>query len=499
MLFGHLSQPFTPGRSLKIKIPFISALILFVIFGSASIILIRQNITFQKQSLLSQAKTFATLGTKPIGDSYSFYFESGYLKFREYLIDTLAMDESIIRIQIISVRGDILFDTINLESPLGSGSSDKIEDGKILQALPLNKQKEFRGENGDVTNIIVPYFDDFNSHPFSIRYFISYEAIYNTAEKAIMTIILLTLLILILTWASMTVLVRRLILSPLDKIVLAAGEISHGKLEGSIRLFTGDELENLATSLNQMTVTLRKNIEDLKELDKLKDEFVYLASHNLRSPLTVIKGYTSVLRQRKTIDSELKEYLKRIDISTNKLSELIESLLDLVSLEEKRKPLTMRPVDLARLLKEVVDKLGKKATEKKIIVSTRLPEGDVLKVNSNEQKLSQAFESLIDNAIKFNKEQGKVTVGLEKKNEKAVISIKDTGIGIAQAEQKNVFKKFHRATDMLAYNYEGVGLGLYLTKLIIEAHQGKIWFESEVGKGTTFYVELPIKEANLEG
>jgi len=499
MLFGHSRSLFTPRHSLKIKIPFISALILLVIFGSASIILIRQNISFQKKSLLSQAKTFTTLGTKPIGDSYNFYFKSGYLKFREYLMDTLAMDESITRIQIVSVQGDILFDTINLENPLGSGFADKVEDEEVLKALVLNKQKEFKGENGDVTSIIMPYFDDFNSHPFSIRYFISYEAIYNTAEKAIMTTILLTLLILILTWASMTVLVRKLILSPLDKIVLAAEEISHGKLGGNISLLTGDELQNLAASLNQMTATLRKNIEDLKELDKLKDEFVYLASHNLRSPLTVIKGYTSVLRERKSIDKELNEYLKRIDISANQLSELTESLLDLVSLEEKKNPLIMQPVDIVKLLKGVIDKLGEKAIAKKIKVDTKFPEDGALKVDSNEQKLNQAFEGLVDNAIKFSKEQGVVTISLEPKNERVLVSIKDTGVGIAEVEQKNVFKKFHRATDVLTYNYEGFGLGLYLAKLIVEAHQGKIWFESDEGIGTTFYVELPIEGVNLGG
>lgn len=113
-------------------------------------------------------------------------------------------------------------------------------------------------------------------------------------------------------------------------------------------------------------------------------------------------------------------------------------------------------------------------------------------------KLKVAFNNLLENAVKFNRDSGSVTIGIEEKSDSFIVSFKDTGIGISEKEIPLVFKKFHRATDILTYNYEGLGLGLYLTRVIVEAHQGKVWFESKAGEGSTFYVSLP-KQNEKEG
>jgi signal transduction histidine kinase len=496
MTFRLPRQPSVFQRSLKIKIPFLSALIFLIIFGLASVILIRQNISFQKQSLLSRAKTFSTLATKPIGDSYNIYFQAGFLKFREQLLDTLAIDDEITRIQIISVEGDLLFDTINIDDRAEASVAVKVDDARILKAVSASRVTEIRGESGDATEIIAPYFDDFGARPFSIRYFVSYESIYESINNSILTIGFLTFVFLLLTLLAMTMLVHRSVLGPLDKVVATAKAISRGDLQRNIELSTGDELTDLAASLNQMTVTLRKNIEDLKELDKLKDEFVYLASHNLRSPLTVIKGYVSILQNNKSLDSETKESVRRVATSSNQLGELIESLINLVALEKKQ-PLLKEPVDLVELIKQTAAKFGSKITQKRLDLIYKLPRTEIPNVEVDSARIDQVLASLIDNAIKFSRDQGKIVIGLTTTDGRVVISVEDNGVGIATKKTSKVFQKFQRATDMLTYNYKGVGLGLYLTKLIIEAHQGKIWFESRPGRGTTFYVELPIKGANL--
>ena len=488
--------PLSFRYSLGVKFSLVTAAIFLIIFGIVSFVLIRQNVNFQKQSLLARANTFSNLGTKPIGDAYNSYFQAGFLRFREQLIDTLALNEDIFRLQIISVEGEVLFDTVNLDSQ-DEKTAENIEDPVVLQAVSARHPTQLTGQDGDINEIVVPYSDDFGARPFSVRYFISYESIYKEVDRVILTIGVLTLAVLIVTLIAMTVFVHRLILNPLGQIVNAAGEITRGNLSQKINLATRDELAELANSLNQMTERLKKNIEDLRQLDKLKDEFVYLASHNLRSPLTAIKGYIEILLKNKSLDREAKEASGKISASSARLEELTESLLNLVALEENKQPLLMKSVDLEKLLEALVEKFTSDISEKRISLIFEFPPGEIPKIDLDELRMSQALESLLENAIKFNREGGKIVIGLKRIRDYLRLSIKDTGIGIPKEEREKVFQKFHRATDILTYDYEGIGLGLYVTKLIIEAHQGRIWFESEPGEGTTFYVELPLKEVGL--
>src|SRR3989304_8013044 len=155
-------DPLSFRYSLRVKFSLITAAIFIIIFGIVSFVLIRQNINLQKQSLLARANTFSNLGTKPIGDAYEFYFESGFLRFREHLIATLALNENIFRLQIISVRGEVLLDTVDLERQ-GEKTAEKTKDPKILQAVSASHPTQLTGQNGAVSEIIVPYSDDFGA------------------------------------------------------------------------------------------------------------------------------------------------------------------------------------------------------------------------------------------------------------------------------------------------------------------------------------------------
>ncbi|MEX0622106.1 MAG: HAMP domain-containing sensor histidine kinase [Candidatus Woykebacteria bacterium] len=481
---------------MRVKFSLAAVLIFLVIFSITSFVLIRQNIDSQKNSLLARANTFAGLATKPIGDDYTLYFESGYYKFRESLQDIFALNEDITRAQIISVDGEVFFDTFYLdlaESP----SPKKIDEPRLLIAVRSNSLTGIADQGGSITQIIVPYNDDFGARPFSIRYFISYESVYENINSTILTTLLLSVLVLILAVLAISALVNFSILSPLGKVVAAAKKISEGDVNTEIKLSTGDELEDIASSLDQMTVTLRKNIEDLKALDKLKNEFVFLASHNLRTPLTVVKGYVDNLKNA-DLGKKAAADLEKISESTRELESMVESLINLVSLEKEKQLTIKNEVDLKDLIRQITLDAKSKLNEKRLSLVFETPEEKLPKVSVDQKRIRQAFENLIDNAIKFNKENGKIVIGLRKKGDSVVISIADTGIGISEGEKARVFQKFHRATDVLTYNYEGIGLGLYLAKLIIEAHQGKIWFDSTIGKGTTFYVQLPIK-AKVQG
>ncbi len=480
-------------KSLRVKFSLLLLLLLFLVFALSSGVLAYRSLNTQRENLITQARAFAKLSAKPVGNVYSVYYDSGFLKFKELIGEILVLNPDIEKVQIISVTGEVLFDSSDLsqEKP---NETLFIKDQKIVANIGLNSESEMpaRTENSIPEQIIEPYFEDFGAHPFSIRYFVSYDSL----SQNLLSTILATLLLSSIFFAGAIVLiilvVNRTILSPIETVIEGAGKISKGDLSYTIEVTTKDEVGDLASAVNSMAHTLKKNIEDLKELDKLKDEFVLLASHNLRTPLTVIKGYVSSLKEDKTLDSKIHNDIEEISESTKQLETITETLLSLVSLEKGQRVLKKKAVDLTSLLEEVGGKLGMKAAEKKVSFIFEFPSKPVPKISLEEERMEQAFLGLIDNAIKFNKEGGKIIVKLKQKNKEVVISIRDDGIGISEEEKGKVFKKFHRATDVLTYNYEGIGLGLYLSKLIIESHQGRIWFESKIGEGSTFYVSLPI-------
>jgi signal transduction histidine kinase len=487
-------------KSIRVKFGLLIAFLLLIVFSLSSGILIYRNINTQNQNLVSQARAFARLSTQPIGDTYSLYYDSGYSKFTELMKKTLSLDPDITRVQIISVNGEILFDSADLES--GKSSVNKKESSQIiLDKIRLSESSEIISQNNETkpTQIVEPYFEDFGAHQFSVLYFVSYESVAKNVAATIGTSVLLSTGFLIGSIILIFIVVGRTIINPMEKVAAGSRLIKSGDFSHNIEIKNKDEIGDLAAAVNQMAATLKKNIEDLKELDKLKDEFVFLASHNLRTPITVIKGYIGLLQRDKSLDIKSRNKLDKMLVSTKELELLSESLLNLASLEYRDKQLLISDIDLVKIIEETTENFGKEAAKKGISFILELPQFTVPAVQADRERIKQALENVVENAIKFNKEGGKVIIRLEEKGKELLLSVSDTGIGISKEEGENIFQKFHRATSVLMYDYEGIGLGLYVSKLIIEAHQGKIWFESTPGVGTTFYITLPVKEERPRG
>ena len=485
--------PETIGKSLRFKFSLLVLVLLFLVYTVSTGILIYQNVNTQRNTLVSQVRAFAKLSAKPIGANYSLYFNSGYLKFKELTQEILSLNNDVERVQIISVKGEVLFDSDDLEF----GKSNvvwAVEDQTILANVNSNVESEVppRKKNSRPEQIVEPYFEDFGAHPFSIRYFISYDSVSQNLFSTILTTLLLSFIFFAGSIILIISVVNRIIIAPIETVIQGTRKISKGDFSYKIEVNTKDEVEDLASAVNQMAQTLRKNIEDLKELDKLKDEFISLASHNLRTPLTVIKGYVSSLQEDSSLNTDARKQLVRISKSTKELETITETLLSLVSLEKGEKPIIKKQVDVVALLEEIIGNMNEKILEKRINFVFELPQKSLPKIELEEERITQAFVEIMDNAIKFNKANGKVIIKLHRESKNAVISIKDEGIGIPEEEKNKVFKKFHRTTDVLTYDYVGIGLGLYLAKLIIEAHGGKIWFDSKAGEGSTFHVSLPL-------
>ena len=240
----------------------------------------------------------------------------------------------------------------------------------------------------------------------------------------------------------------------------------------------------------------------LRELDKQKTEFVSIASHQLRSPIAAIKGYASLVVEGSygKVPTKLEEPLNRILDSGQRIGIMVDDFLNVTRIEQGRMTYNMTPQEVCVLLESVAQELQVVAKEKGIALSVVCEDEGQAIVLADEGKLKQIFSNLIDNALKYTPE-GSVTVYVETLQDKDRVLVKlvDTGIGIAPDEVKNLFQKFNRASNANKVNVLGTGLGLYIAREIIKAHQGWIDVQSEgLGKGSTFTVDLPLHREPAE-
>ena len=236
---------------------------------------------------------------------------------------------------------------------------------------------------------------------------------------------------------------------------------------------------------------LKKANARLLELDKQKSEFVSIASHQLRSPLTAIRGYSSMILDGSfgDISGRIKDPVKRIYKSSQQLMSIVEDLLNMTRIEQGRMRYDMRRVNIVDIVREAVEELDFHAKESGLSLSFRAPESPVF-VSADKEKIRQVFLNLIDNAIKYTP-RGNVTVSVSQNEEgEAVISVADTGIGISPDLQGHLFEKFNRGENSTETHANGSGIGLYIAREITKAHGGEIKAESKK-RGSVFTVILP--------
>jgi len=254
----------------------------------------------------------------------------------------------------------------------------------------------------------------------------------------------------------------------------------------------------LYSSVEEKSKDLRVANLKLKQLDKLKDEFVSIASHELRTPLTVIRSYVELLITGKAgkLNTKQYEYLERVFASSNRLANLVSTMLDLSRIESGRIKLAKENVDITDLVNEVVAEMKAKAEEQKIdLTITGFNERTLLL--ADKERIREVMINLVGNALKYTPTGGSVGISMTINEKEITISIKDTGIGISQANMDKLFKKF----GIIGSEYSvkkgitSTGLGLYLSQQLVQLHGGKIWVESEgEGKGSTFIFSLPIEK-----
>ncbi len=286
-------------------------------------------------------------------------------------------------------------------------------------------------------------------------------------------------------------------------MAVVSGRISdtlHRERDSLVR--TADTYQGLTNDLNLKILNLQSKVDSLseaceriREVDKNKTHFISNVSHEIRAPLSSIRSFSEILNSYEDIDEDTrKEFLGIINSETERLTQLANDILDVVRIESGKIEWHMDSIDMGEIAKSAVKIMLPLAKSKDIAVEARIPEKKLPSVRGDNNRLLQVMLNLISNAIKFTA-QGTITIGIEDMPAAIKVYVSDTGEGIYPEEKEKIFEEFYRIGDELSGRPSGSGLGLSISKRIIEVHGGNIEVESQLGKGTTFFFVLPKENA----
>lgn len=470
---------------IRTKVLIAVSLSLVLMFAFIAFLLVKQNTDRLRSSLNEQSKSFASLATKPIGDTFTLYKDSGQIRITQQVNSFLELDPDVTAIRIVSVDGSELYSSLEEPSP------------PLDEKLASSFEPQFEtNQKGYVEKVIQPYFEDSGAHRYSIVYRISTERVEQNVNDVVKLIFYLGAGMLVVTIAATVYLLNRLFIQPLKDVSESANIISSGDFDHKITSKRSDEIGDLAASVEKMADFLKADIVKLRELDRLKSEFMMITSHNLRTPIAIMQGYIEMAENAKSVN-ELKGIVDIIEESVVRLHLLAENILTISTLETGKTSLNKTPVNLLEFMEAIGKEYGLLAKKKKLKweFNNEVPKDTIIQLSSTNMR--SALGNLVDNAIKFTKESsGSVSVNGQIKEGQFIFSVTDTGVGISGEELPGLFTKFHRSTSVSSYDYEGAGLGLYLSKLIIEQHGGTIEVQSELDKGSKFIVQLPVDPAD---
>jgi PAS domain S-box-containing protein len=246
-------------------------------------------------------------------------------------------------------------------------------------------------------------------------------------------------------------------------------------------------IESVAT---QAAIALEnaKLYEEIQKLNDKKDEFIGLASHELKTPVTSLSGYLQIINRRLPADDANKAFIQKALVQINKLSVLISDLLDVSKIETGQLPLSFSGFDLQQLVHEVIEVMQYSTRTHRLVLDSSL---NKLMVTADKQRIEQVIINLLTNAIKYSPGTDRINIAVSLADNKALVSVQDFGLGISQEQQERIFTRFYRVED-IASHISGLGIGLFISREIINRHNGRLWVESGQGKGSIFFFEIPV-------
>ncbi len=292
---------------------------------------------------------------------------------------------------------------------------------------------------------------------------------------------------------------RSLILVPLRAENRVIGVLRIGKHQANF--YTKDHLR-LATLISHQAAIIIENAHlydslkeaksELERLNQVKNEFISIVSHELRTPITTIKGFVKIVLQGEVgaLNGQQEKFLKIADQAVDRLTVLISDLLDISKIESGQMHLNLAPTNAREIIEQLVRNSAPEMERKQLTLTAELPDKLPL-IMADHERIVQVFDNLLLNSLKFTPDKGKVVLSAVDKGDYVLFGIQDTGIGVASKDQQKIFEKFYQVDSGSTRANTGAGLGLAIVKSIIEIHGGRIWVESELGKGAAFKFIIP--------
>ena len=281
-------------------------------------------------------------------------------------------------------------------------------------------------------------------------------------------------------------------------ITLLANQIA--QTLDNARLFekTWRSQQELEVKVEERTRQLSQALENVKKISRRKSDFVSSVSHELRTPLTSIKGYAAILLTGKlgAVPEDIKIRLEKINRHSDELVHMVNDLLDISRIESGKVDMKMESLELRTITEKIADLLSEQLKTKNISFSADIPD-NCQKILADRSQIERVFINLMGNALKFTPQNGKISITASRTNGTIQIDVKDTGFGIPEDAQENIFEEFYRVDNTINQEVKGTGLGLTLVKHIIEAHQGRIWVKSKLSEGSTFSFTLKSENDGL--
>jgi signal transduction histidine kinase len=495
-------------KSLQFKVIFAIASILVILLGGSFIITTTISINTLNKEFEETTRRKAVLLMETIYNNFARSVEAGHMKrMMDFIsmiggiqeVETLVIfDQNGIVLQSIHPEdkgkrvSDIHFDVYR-DNEIKGRSYNVGKSKEFCLVRPLFNKKECTGCHDSSKRVLGVLDVCLSMASTQERIRENRRIMYSFGITAAVITIVVTSLCIALS-------LRFMVVKPVGTMVRAINQVEKGDLLSQVPVSTSDELGHMGRSFNQMVDTIRK-------LNELKDEFISIVSHELRTPLTSIKYFTEVMLERvgKMEAGKQAKYLKVINEETDRLTRLINDLLDLQKISAGKFKWKEEEIDMRKVIEGTVNTFSGGAASRSIRLSTHIKE-DLPLIIGDKDKIIQLLANLLSNAIKFTKIGGHITVSAstgdnmdlladkETYNRYILVSVKDEGIGITKENIGRIFEKFQQVEDSYTRSKGGTGLGLSISKEIVVHHGGRIWVESEVNEGSTFFFTLPYRQ-----
>lgn len=477
----------------SIFLKYITAFMLIIVFSFIIMTSVMTSFVgkFATDDRFSSLRNIAGAMAVYVGTDYTGTVEGKANEFQK-IVNYLSVDDPSIAIFVCDTEGKIIaVGTAGEEDPttyFKSGLDETVLPSELTQRL---RDGETLSSSGDLDGVLSKYSytvgvpiqekENYQGAVFAVTF---HTEISNLLESTIMMLIMSSLWIMLVSLVMVYVISERLTM-PLREMNEAAKEFAKGNYDMTVRVRGNDEVAELARSFNQLS-------ESLKNLEYMRSSFVSNVSHELRTPMTTIGGFVDSILEGCIPPEEEKHYLEIVSSEIKRLSRLVTSLLEISRMESGQKKLDVTAFDICETARLVLISNEQRLDEKRLDVSFEC-DRERLEVLADKDAVHQILFNICDNAIKFARPEGRYEITVKEKGDKAEISVFNEGVGISKEDIPFVFDRFYKSDKSRGLDKKGVGLGMFIVKTLVSAHDEEIRVESEYDEWCRFTFTLPIK------